>query len=87
MQGKKDTLADKVLLSNAIFNGLENEASPGFIALRGECIAAVGRPEEAQAWIGTETVVCDLGDAFIMPGVHDNHVFLPDICRCIGAWI
>ncbi|QYK65583.1 amidohydrolase family protein [Paenibacillus sp. S02] len=75
MQGKNDTLADKVLLSNAIFNGLENEASPGFVALRGECIAAVGRPEQAQAWIGAETVVCDLGDAFIMPGVHDNHVF------------
>ncbi|AZH27992.1 MULTISPECIES: amidohydrolase family protein [Paenibacillus] len=75
MQGMKDTLADKVLLSNAIFNGLENEASPGFIAVRGERIAAVGHPEEAQAWIGSETVVYDLGDAFIMPGIHDNHVF------------
>ncbi|MCV9951783.1 amidohydrolase family protein [Paenibacillus sp. BT-177] len=75
MQGMKDTLADKVLLSNAIFNGLENEASPGFIAVRGERIAAVGHPEEAQVWIGSETVVYDLGDAFIMPGIHDNHVF------------
>ncbi|MFK4303314.1 MULTISPECIES: amidohydrolase [unclassified Paenibacillus] len=75
MQRKNDALADKVLLSNAIFNGLEDEASPGFIALRGDRIAAVGRPEEAQAWIGVETVVYDLGDAFVMPGVHDNHVF------------
>ncbi|MGG4219215.1 amidohydrolase family protein [Paenibacillus jamilae] len=75
MQEKKDTLADKVLFSNAIFNGLENEASPGFIAVRGERIAAVGSSEEAQAWIGAETVVYDLGDAFIMPGIHDNHVF------------
>ncbi|MGQ4681588.1 amidohydrolase [Paenibacillus polymyxa] len=75
MQGKNDTLADKVLLSHAIFNGLEDEASPGFVAVRGERIAAVGRPEEAQAWIGAETVVYDLGDAFIMPGIHDNHVF------------
>lgn len=75
MRGKNDTLADKVLLSHAIFNGLEDEASPGFVAVRGERIAAVGRPEEAQAWIGAETVVYDLGDAFIMPGIHDNHVF------------
>ncbi|KAF6562425.1 amidohydrolase family protein [Paenibacillus sp. EKM202P] len=75
MQGKNDILADKVLLSNAIFNGLENEASPGFVAVRGERIAAVGCLEEAHVWIGVETVVYDLGDAFIMPGIHDNHVF------------
>ncbi|WP_226002073.1 amidohydrolase family protein [Paenibacillus sp. BJ-4] len=35
----------------------------------------MGHPEDAQAWIGDKTAVYDLGDAFVMPGVHDNHVF------------
>lgn len=87
MQGKNDTLADKVLLSNAIFNGLENEASPGFIALRGECIAAVGRPEEAQTWIGRERLSVIWVMLLSCQEFMTTMYFLPDICRCIGAWI
>ncbi|OKP90910.1 metal-dependent hydrolase [Paenibacillus helianthi] len=68
-------LADRVLLSNAVFTGKENSASPAFIALKGDCIVAVGHPEEAENWIGPATFVHHLKDAFIMPGVHDNHVF------------
>ncbi|SDL98518.1 amidohydrolase [Paenibacillus jilunlii] len=62
-------------MSNAVFTGIGDSASPAFVALQGEHIVAVGSPAEAEAWIGPATVVHHLKDAFIMPGVHDNHVF------------
>jgi predicted amidohydrolase YtcJ len=72
----KQEFADRILLSSAVFTGTQDKASPAFVALRGDRIAAVGHPEEAVKWIGPDTVVHELGNAFIMPGVHDNHVFI-----------
>ncbi|AIQ75862.1 amidohydrolase [Paenibacillus odorifer] len=75
MEAVKHGFADRVLLSNAVFTGIEDGASPAFIALQGERIVAVGIPAEAEEWIGPATFVHHLKDAFIMPGIHDNHVF------------
>ncbi|KWX76174.1 metal-dependent hydrolase [Paenibacillus riograndensis] len=75
MEAAAHGFADRVLLSNAVFTGIENSVSPAFVALQGERIAAVGSPAEAKDWIGPKTFVHHLKDAFIMPGVHDNHVF------------
>ncbi|ASA23313.1 amidohydrolase [Paenibacillus donghaensis] len=75
MRAVEHGFAERLLMSSAVFTGLEDDASPGFIALQGERIAAIGNPAEAAAWIGPETLVHNLGDAFIMSGVHDNHVF------------
>lgn len=87
MKETNDACADIVLLSNAVFSGAEDEAAPGFVAVCGERISAVGPKSEALQWIGPETKVYELGDGLVMPGIHDNHVFLPDICRCIEVWI
>ncbi|MEK5238877.1 amidohydrolase family protein [Paenibacillus sp. FSL L8-0470] len=75
MGAVKHGFAERVLMSSAVFTGKEEDALPGFIALQGERIAAVGDPAEAEAWIGPKTIVHHLRDALIMPGVHDNHVF------------
>ncbi|WP_251038165.1 hypothetical protein [Paenibacillus albidus] len=77
--------ADRVLISSAVFTGLQDDATPAFIAIQGEHITAVGKREEAGEWIGPQTAVHDLGNGFIMPGVHDNHVFLPAICLCTAV--
>ncbi|GJM75704.1 hypothetical protein HMSSN036_79200 [Paenibacillus macerans] len=75
MKETNDACADIVLLSNAVFSGAEDEAAPGFVAVCGERISAVGPKSEALQWIGPETKVYELGDGLVMPGIHDNHVF------------
>ncbi|MBA9086616.1 hypothetical protein FHR92_003096 [Fontibacillus solani] len=75
MESNNARYADMVLISNAIFTGLDQEVSPGFVAVLGDCIVAVGNPKEEEPWIGPQTKVYSLGDGFIMPGIHDNHVF------------
>ncbi|MFP4979382.1 amidohydrolase [Paenibacillus sp. CN-4] len=67
--------ADRVLISSNVFTGTEAQARPAFVAIRKDRIVAVGAPDEAASWIGPDTEVHDLKDAFVMPGVHDNHVF------------
>lgn len=70
-----NTTADMVLISNAVFTGGEDEAAPGFVAVNGERISAVGPKSRAEEWIGPDTAVYELGDGLVMPGIHDNHVF------------
>lgn len=43
------------------------------IAVRGTDIVYVGDDEGAQAFIGKETSVADLGGKFVMPGIIDTH--------------
>ncbi|RCX20667.1 hypothetical protein DFP94_103399 [Fontibacillus phaseoli] len=75
METASEAYADIVLMSNAVFTGLEDEARPGFVAVGGELIYAVGPKGESGKWIGPATKVHDLGNQLIMPGIHDNHVF------------
>ncbi|WP_042354153.1 amidohydrolase [Bacillus rubiinfantis] len=69
------TTATIVLTSNVIFTSTQDEPFTGYIAIRDNKIVAVGRQPEQQQWIGQDTLVYDLGDKLVMPGVHDNHVF------------
>lgn len=67
--------ADLVLVSDAIFTGKESEAGPGFVAVKGDIITAVGPKSAYREWIGPDTKIYDFKDELIMPGIHDNHVF------------
>ncbi|MFD1175002.1 amidohydrolase [Paenibacillus puldeungensis] len=75
MNATSNTFADIVLISNAVFTGTEDEARPGFVAITGELISAVGTKSDSVNWIGPMTKVYELGDGLVMPGIHDNHVF------------
>lgn len=75
LNATSSTYADIVLISNAVFTGTEDEARPGFVAISGEVISAVGPKSDSVNWIGPMTKVYELGDGLIMPGIHDNHVF------------
>ena len=72
--------ADLILKSTRIFTAEpgENATMSGSIAIADGRIAFVGSDEEAAAYVGLETTVTDLGDAFVCPGFHDSHLhFFP----------
>lgn len=68
--------ADLVIKSNAIFDSVGDEPFAGFVAVQGNKIAAVGKPEEVQNFIGADTQVYDCEDKLVMPGFHDSHTHL-----------
>lgn len=69
--------ADLILKSNCIFDSVSEEPFSGFIAVKGNRIAAVGRTyQDAEAWTGPDTQVYDLQDKLVMPGFHDSHTHL-----------
>ncbi len=69
-------IADKVISSDAVFTGLENEATPAALAIKGNKILAVGAKEEILSFIGPETREYHFGNQLIMPGFHDAHLHL-----------
>ncbi|MCL2580389.1 MAG: amidohydrolase [Oscillospiraceae bacterium] len=68
--------ADIILKSNAIFDAVADRPSPGFVAVLGNRILAVGKPGEDAEYQGAQTKVYDLGERLVMPGFHDSHVHL-----------
>lgn len=84
--------ADLIIKSKNIFDSVQDEPFAGFIAIRGNRIAAVGKasantldktgiPECAETlgvddWIGEGTKVFDAGDRLVMAGFHDSHTHL-----------
>ena len=66
--------ADKILRSNAIFTSLDKEPFPGFVAIKGDKIIAVGNDSETD-YLDSDTEVTDLGDQLICPGFVDVHCF------------
>lgn len=64
-----------VLLSKNIFPAVSREVMDGFVAIRGNTIAAVGPREEAAPWMAESTQVLDLGDKVVTPGFVDVHTF------------
>ena len=75
MNNSNHVYADIVIISNAVFTATEDEAKPGYVAVKGEYITDVGPVAESQKRIGPETKVYELDDELVMPGIHDNHVF------------
>ena len=72
--------ADLILKSTRIFTAEpgEDATMSGSIAIADGRIAFVGSDEEAAAYVGPDTTVTDLGDAFVCPGFHDSHLhFFP----------
>ncbi|TCS79445.1 hypothetical protein EDD59_10825 [Muricomes intestini] len=66
--------ADKILRSNAIFTSLDKEPFPGFVAIKGDKIIAVGNGNEMD-YLDSYTEVTDLGGQLICPGFVDVHCF------------
>ncbi|MCR4870992.1 MAG: amidohydrolase family protein [Atopobiaceae bacterium] len=67
-------MADIILRSNAIFDATSTEAHPGFVAIEGNRIAAVGDGDGAE-FVSEGTRVFELGDALVSPGLTDVHCF------------
>lgn len=70
----EQTKADHLLRSTAIFDATSTEARPGFVAVAGNRILAVGEGDGA-GYVGERTVVHELGDALVTPGLTDAHCF------------
>ncbi|MDR2354985.1 MAG: amidohydrolase [Clostridiales Family XIII bacterium] len=69
--------ADLLIKSRAVFSGATDTPFPGYVAVRGNRIGAVGKGEGgAEDLIDGKTKVIDAGDRLVMPGFHDSHVHL-----------
>lgn len=64
----------KILRSNYIFDG-GNSPFKGYIAFSGEKIEEIKKDWSYQHLLDDQTTVLEHDDYFIMPGLHDNHVF------------
>ncbi|WP_420632534.1 amidohydrolase [Candidatus Palauibacter sp.] len=72
--GGPEDPADLVLINGDVYTLDEERPAAEAIAIRGEHIAVVGSNAEAQALVGGNTRVIDLGGAFVSPGFNDGHV-------------
>lgn len=66
--------ADLILTSSAVFTGRSDKAEKASVVIADGRILYVGDPETARAYRTEDTEVRDLGDAFVMPGMHDSHL-------------
>lgn len=64
----------KILRSNYIFDG-ENPPFMGYIAFKDETIEEIEKNWSYQHLLDDQTVLLEYDEYFIMPGLHDNHVF------------
>ena len=67
-------MADYILRSENIFDATTTEAHPGFVAVAGNKIIAVGEGDGAE-YAGDNTRVLELGDKLVTPGLTDVHCF------------
>lgn len=68
--------ADIVILSRAIFTGVDELPVSGCIAISENLIIAVGPYKDIEAMIDSNTKIYEYGDNLIVPGFHDSHVHL-----------
>ena len=69
--------ADLILKSSCIFDSVKDAPFAGFVAVKGNKVAAVDENlENVNKWTGPDTEVHDMGDRLIMPGFHDSHTHL-----------
>ncbi|MVB09998.1 N-substituted formamide deformylase [Caprobacter fermentans] len=66
--------SDLLLRSNAVFTGSGERPRPGFVAVAGNRIAAVGGGDGSD-FAGPSTWIYELGDRLICPGFCDTHCF------------
>ena len=69
--------ADLIIKGNAIFDSISDKPFAGFVAVKGNRIAAVGKDMESiSKHAGAGTKIIDAGDRLVMPGFHDSHTHL-----------
>ena len=69
--------ADMIIKGNAIFDSVSDKPFAGFVAVKGNRIAAVGKDMESiSQYTGDDTKIIDAGDRLVMPGFHDSHTHL-----------
>ena len=69
--------ADMIIKGNAIFDSVSDKPFAGFVAVKGNRIAAVGKDMESiSQYVGDDTKIIDAGDRLVMPGFHDSHTHL-----------
>lgn len=73
-QNSDSPFADLVIVNAKVYT--VNEAQPwaDAIAIVDERIVYVGKNAQAQAWVGPQTQVHDLGNRMVLPGFQDAHV-------------
>ena len=69
-------IADKILLSDAMFDAVADQPQPGGVAIKGNKIIAAGSKEEVLQYQGAETKITDYGEHMLMPGFCDSHIHL-----------
>lgn len=65
--------ADLIIKSNSIFDVIHQTPYPGYVAVKGNRIISVGKPEDAEQFADAHTVIKEFGDNTVMPGFHDSH--------------
>lgn len=69
--------ANLIIKSNYIFDSVKDEPFAGFVAIKGNKIAAVETNyDNLDQWIGPETEIQDCQDKLVIPGFHDSHTHL-----------
>ena len=69
--------ADMIIKGNAIFDSVSDKPFVGFVAVKGNRIAAVGKDMDSiSQYAGADTKIIDAGDRLVMPGFHDSHTHL-----------
>ena len=69
--------ADLILTSDAVFTGLSDTASPGFVAIKkNKILAASDSGKNYEAYKDEYTKVQHFGDELIMPSFYDSHTHL-----------
>lgn len=69
--------ADMIIKGNAIFDSVSDKPFAGFVAVKGNRIAAVGKDMDSiSQYAGADTKIIDAGDRLVMPGFHDSHTHL-----------
>jgi len=66
--------ADVVFRGGAVYTVNPDQPWAEAIAIRDGRITFVGRASDADALIGADTDVVDIGDGLLLPGFHDTHV-------------
>lgn len=69
-------MSDIVLMSDAIFDSLQDKPFQGFVAIESNHIVGIGPLSKANEYIGPNTQVLQMGSRLISPGFHDSHVHL-----------
>lgn len=72
--------ADIVIISNAVFTGIDSLPKPGAVAIKDNKITAVGEESDLQAQIGSHTKIYRYEDKLVMPGFNDLHLHIVPGC-------